>query len=159
MNGLIENSGVKTDISAASASKTGTFTTALPTGQTANLIQFTISLFQDMQSGSHTTSIGTWNVKMDIPNQVIMANKVYGVNNGDETESSLKVPGGADLADCVSSAAESFGSSVLSVSDSGFSRVNSIVQDGDNIEVNYTLNSSNSLRKGGIAISPIVVLS
>lgn len=156
---FIDSNVTQTDTQTASASKSGTFTINTP--RRARLIKFTVTVIDNLQSGSNSTRVRTYNCHMDLINQRIIAQLLYSANNQNITSAQVFVTGAANLQDLIMGTVQAMTNSVISVDNSGgtsFTRIDSIVSTENAITFSYTLNSGSVADDCAIALTSVIVL-
>ena len=156
---LIDSNVTRTDTQTASAPKAGTFTVA--TSKRARLIKFSVSVFDNLQSGSNNTRVRTYNCYMDLINQRITAQLVYSANNQNQTTPTLFTSGAANLSDLMQAPVQTMSNAIITVDNSGATsntRIDSIVSTENLITFSYTLNTGSVADDCGIALSTVLIL-
>lgn len=156
---FIDSNVTQTDTQTASASKSGTFTINTP--RRARLIKFTVTVIDNLQSGSNSTRVRTYNCHMDLINQRIIAQLLYSANNQNITSAQVFVTGAANLQNLIMGTVQAMTNSVISVDNSGgtsFTRIDSIVSTEKAITFSYTLNSGSVADDCAIALTSVIVL-
>ena len=156
---FIDSNVTRTDTQTASAAKSGTFTITTP--RRARLIKFTVSVFDNLQTGANSTRVRTYNCYMDLINQRITAQLVYSANNQNQTSPSLYTSGAANLSDLVQSPVQTMSNAIITVDNSGGTsntRIDSIVSTESTITFSYTLNTGSVADDCAIALSSVIIL-
>lgn len=156
---FIDSNVTRTDTQTASASKSGTFTITTP--RRARLIKFTVTVIDNLQTGSNSTRVRTYNCYMDLITQRITARILYSANNQNITSAQIFTTGAANLSDLVQATVQTMTNSVITVDNSGGTsntRIDSIVSTENTITFSYTLNTGAVADDCAIALSSVIIL-